>query len=125
MIPSPSSNADESGWSKLSVMERRMGASEGWDPCHHDREAGPGRMCDRAPGKRPAEGAFGGVAPSVRARQAEHVLGQIRQDQVRRDRRHLVETRFAELALDVVFLGEAVAAMGLEARIRGLERGVG
>ena len=45
----------------------------------------------------------------------EHVLGEIGQDQVGRDRRDLVEPRLAELALDVVFLGEAEAAMGLEA----------
>src|ERR1700722_2524864 len=56
---------------------------------------------------------------SIRPRQAEDVLGQEAQDQVGRDRRHLVEPRFAELALDVVLLGKAEAAMGLHARFAG------
>src|SRR4051812_48508218 len=62
---------------------------------------------------------------SVGARQAEHVLGQVGENQVRRDRRDLIEARLAELALDVVLLGEAEAAMGLDAGIGRLERGVG
>ena len=53
------------------------------------------------------------------------MLGQIRQDQVGADRRHLVQPGFAVLALDVVFLGEAEAAMGLDADIRRLEGSVG
>ena len=58
-----------------------------------------------------------GNAPtlSIRPRHAEHVLGEIAQDEVGRDRRHLVEAGLAELALDVVFLGEAEAAVGLHA----------
>jgi hypothetical protein len=51
------------------------------------------------------------------ARQTEHVLAEIGQDQVRRDRRDLVEARLAELALDIVFLGEAEAAVGLHAGV--------
>src|SRR5262249_40736250 len=46
-------------------------------------------------------------ACSVRARQAEHVLGEVGQDQVGRDRRGLVEPGLAKLALDVELLGEA------------------
>ena len=42
----------------------------------------------------------------------------IGQDQIGRDRRHLIEPRLAEFALDVVFLGKAEAAMGLHAGIR-------
>ena len=41
-------------------------------------------------------------------------------DEVRGDRRHLVEPRFAEFPLHVVFLGEAEAAEGLDAGIRRL-----
>jgi hypothetical protein len=57
------------------------------------------------------------ISALVGARQPQHVLGQIGQDQIGRDRRHLIEPRFAEFALDVVFLGEAEAAMGLNAHI--------
>src|SRR6476646_3255101 len=57
-----------------------------------------------------------------RTRQPEHVLGDVREDEVRRDRRHLVEPRLAELALDVVFIGETEAAMRLHADVRRLPR---
>src|SRR6478735_5350559 len=43
---------------------------------------------------------------SERTRQAEHVLGDVREDQVRRYRRYLVEPCLAELALDVVLVRE-------------------
>src|SRR6267378_7118309 len=52
-------------------------------------------------------------AASVGARQAEHVLGEVAQHEVGRDRCDLVEPRLAELALGVVLLGEAEAAVGL------------
>jgi hypothetical protein len=42
------------------------------------------------------------------------------QDQVGRDRRHLIQARLPELALDDVFLGETEAAMGLQALIGGV-----
>ena len=58
------------------------------------------------------------------ARQAEHVLGQIGQDQVGRDRGDLVEPGLAELALDVVLGGEAEAAVGLQADVGGLPGGL-
>src|SRR4051812_39681000 len=44
---------------------------------------------------------------SEAARQAEHVLGNVAEDQVGADRRHLVQPRLAELALHVVLVGEA------------------
>ena len=54
------------------------------------------------------------------------MLGNMGEDQVGRDRRHLVQPRLAELALDVVFARESVAAVELQAgvgrlpcRIRG------
>ena len=50
---------------------------------------------------------------------SEHVLGEIGQDQVGRDRRHVIEPRLAELALDVELLGKAEAAMGLHAHVGG------
>src|SRR5688500_12509641 len=42
------------------------------------------------------------VPPSIRSRHPQHMLGNIRQDQVGRDRRDLIEARLTELALDVV-----------------------
>ena len=45
------------------------------------------------------------------------MLGDIRQDQVGRDRRDLIKAGFAELSLDVVFTGKAEAAMELQAGI--------
>src|SRR5262245_27102457 len=58
-----------------------------------------------------------GNAISVRPRQAEHMLSQIREDHVGRDRRHLIEPRFTELALDIVFLRETETAVGLHAHV--------
>src|SRR5207247_2436949 len=58
---------------------------------------------------------------SVRTRHAEHMLRQVGEDQVRGDRRHLVEARLAELPLHVVLLREAEAAMGLDAGVGRLE----
>ena len=52
-------------------------------------------------------------------RQPEDVLGHVGIDQVGRDRRHLVEPGLAELAFDVVFVGETEAAVGLHADIGG------
>src|SRR6188474_1159141 len=46
----------------------------------------------------------------VRPWQIEHVLGEVGENEVGRDRRHLVEPRLAEFALDIEFLGEAEAA---------------
>src|SRR5206468_9342906 len=57
------------------------------------------------------------MAASVRAGHAEHMLGDEGEHQVGRDRRHLIEPRLAEFALDVVFLSKAEAAMGLDAGI--------
>src|SRR3954471_5639353 len=50
---------------------------------------------------------------SEAARQAEDVLGDVAEDQVGADRRHLVQPRLAELALHIVLGGEAEAAMEL------------
>src|SRR6185437_6440823 len=53
---------------------------------------------------------------SITARQVEHMLGNIGQDQIGRDRRNLVKPGLAEFTLDVVLLGETEAAMRLQAR---------
>src|SRR3546814_11704995 len=45
------------------------------------------------------------------------MLGDIGQNHVRADRRHLIEARLAELAFDVVLGGEAETAVGLDARL--------
>src|SRR5712691_7578257 len=63
------------------------------------------------------------AAASVGAGQAQHVLGEVAQHEVGRDRRDLVQARLAELALDVVLLGEAEAAVGLQAHVARLPRG--
>ena len=53
------------------------------------------------------------------------MLRHIRQNQVRRNRRHLIQPRLAELALNIVFLGETEAAMGLDAGLGGGPGAVG
>jgi len=53
------------------------------------------------------------------------VLGDVREDEVRRDRSDLVETRLAEIALYIVLGVEAVAAEGLKGGVGRLLRGVG
>ena len=50
----------------------------------------------------------------------EHVLAEVGEHEVVRDRRDRVEPRLAELALDVVLLREAEAAVRVEARVRRL-----
>src|SRR3984893_1995850 len=88
-----------------------------WAPASASRELqnGAATACSTAMTVNPSSG--GMLAYSVGARHAEHGRGQERQDQVGRDRRDLVEPRFAELALDVVFFGEAEPAMGLHAGV--------
>ena len=60
-----------------------------------------------------------------RPRHAQHVLADVGEDQVGRDRRDLVEPRLAELALDVVLRREAEAPVGLQARVGRLPRRTG
>src|SRR5438105_13376821 len=62
---------------------------------------------------------------SKRSRQAEHVLCHVRQNQVGRNRRDLIEARLAKFALDVVLAGEAESAGRLQTRIRRFRRGGG
>src|SRR4030081_713149 len=65
------------------------------------------------------------VCPLIRARQAEHVLRDVSKYQIGRDRRDTREPRFAPLALDVVFAGEAETAMRLHARFRSVPHALG
>src|SRR5690606_21143241 len=58
-----------------------------------------------------------------RARQLQQMLGHVGKNQVGGDRRHLVQPSLAELALHVVFVGEAEAAVGLQAGVGRLPRG--
>src|SRR5215472_18134125 len=55
---------------------------------------------------------------SERSRHAQHVLADVGEDEIGRNRRYLVETRLAELALDVVLAGEAESAVRLQAGVR-------
>ena len=48
--------------------------------------------------------------PLERAREPQHVLPQIRQEEVRGDGRHLIEARLAEFPFDIILCGEAEAA---------------
>src|SRR5262249_13906134 len=59
---------------------------------------------------------------SVRPRQPEHVLGDISENQVGRDRSDLIQARLAGFPLDIVFLSKSKAAVGLNRDIRGLPR---
>src|SRR5688572_5339137 len=58
-------------------------------------------------------------------RQSQHVLGDVAEDQVGRDRSDLVQPRLAELALDVVFAREAEAAVHLQAHVGRLPARLG
>jgi hypothetical protein len=53
------------------------------------------------------------------------MLGDIGKDEVRGDRRDLIQARFAELALHVILGGKAESAVELEARIRRFPRSFG
>src|SRR5213594_3062656 len=70
---------------------------------------------------------FDSVAPwgSVALGQAQHVLGQVVENHLLRDRRDLVETHLAPEPLDVEFLRVAVAAVGLQRDVARLEAGLG
>ena len=46
------------------------------------------------------------------------MFGKIAEDQIGRNRCHLIEPGLAEFAFDIVFLGKAKAAIGLNAGFR-------
>src|SRR3954462_8239030 len=62
---------------------------------------------------------------SVAPRHAQDVLAHVGLDEVVGDRGDLVEPGLAELALDVVLLGEAEAAVGVHADVGRLPGGLG
>src|SRR4051794_14139913 len=61
-------------------------------------------------------------ADSIGLRQTEGPFGEIAENEIGRDRRNLIEPRFAEFALDVIFLGKSEAAMDLQTGFGGLPR---
>src|SRR5258708_994086 len=60
---------------------------------------------------------------SIRLRQAEHFLGDETQDQLRADRRDAGDQGFAQIALDMIFLGVTKTAMGHHGLLAGLKAG--
>src|SRR4051794_33698880 len=95
-----------------------------WAPASASRELqnGAATACSTAMTVSPSSGSI--CLFSVGAGHAQHVLGDVGQNQIGRDRRDLIEPRLAEFALDVVFLGEAKAAMGLYAGIGRVPGGI-
>src|SRR5580704_235344 len=65
------------------------------------------------------------AASLVRPGQAEHVLGEVVEHHLLRDRGDAHQPRFAPVALDVVLLRVAEPAVGLEGSVGGLETGLG
>src|SRR4051794_6289386 len=61
---------------------------------------------------------------SIRLRQAEHFFGDKTQDELRADRGDAGDQGFAQIALDVKFLGVAEAAMGHDRLLAGLKAGL-
>src|SRR6266481_8923383 len=64
-------------------------------------------------------------ASSVRPGKTEHVLGNVGENQVGRNRRNLIQPRLAKLAFNVIFLSEAKTAVGLHSGVRALPGSVG
>ena len=62
---------------------------------------------------------------SERPRQAQHVLGEVGENQIGRNRRNLIQPGFAEFTLDIVFAGKAIAAVKLQADIGRFPGGIG
>src|SRR6185503_3818866 len=61
------------------------------------------------------------IDPSVGLRQTEHLLGDEAEDHLRRDRRDAPNQRLAQVALDVVLGGVAIAAVGHDRLLAGVE----
>src|SRR3954452_24304313 len=81
----------------------------------------PGSMLRIAPERR-----FESVrSSSIRLRQAEHLLGDEAENELRADRRDARDQGFPQIALDVIFLGVAEAAMGHDRLFAGVETGFG
>src|SRR5882724_1262504 len=81
----------------------------------------PGSMLRIAPERR-LESAR---SSSVRLRQAEHLLGNEAENELRADRRDPRDQGFPQIALDVIFLGVTEAAMRHDRLLAGVETGFG
>src|SRR5579862_7792041 len=57
------------------------------------------------------------IDSSKRARHTQYMFAEVGQDEVGGNGRNLVQARLAELALHVIFRGEAIPAVRLKARI--------
>src|SRR5215468_8876471 len=62
---------------------------------------------------------------SIRLRQAQHLLGDEAENELRRDRGDARDQRFPQVTLDVIFLGVTEAAMGHHGLLAGAEAGFG
>src|SRR5438105_13013106 len=60
----------------------------------------------------------------IRLGQAEHALGDVAEDELRRDRRDAAEERLAQVTLDVVLGSVAIAAVGHHRLLAGIEAGL-
>src|SRR5260370_17082770 len=60
---------------------------------------------------------------SIRLRQAQHFLGNKTENELRADRRDARDQGFAQIALDMKFLGIAEAAMGHHGLLAGMKAG--
>ena len=66
----------------------------------------------------------GYVRPAlVRSRHAQHMLGDVGEDEIGGDRRDLKQTSLPPFPLDVVFAREAETAMTLHGGLAGMPRG--
>src|SRR5262249_61902041 len=61
---------------------------------------------------------------SIRPRQSQDMLRDVRENQVGRDRRNLVQAGLPELALDIVIFGKAEPTVRLQSGVGGLPRGI-
>src|SRR2546423_239850 len=79
---------------------------------------GAATACSSATTRRPCNGRvlIDGLLLK-RARHVQHMLAQIRQDEISGDGRDLIQTRFTEFALNVIFSCKAKASVGLQAHI--------
>src|SRR2546421_7485244 len=62
---------------------------------------------------------------SIRLRQAEHLLGDEAENELRADRRDARDQGFPQIALDVIFLRVAESTMGHHRLLAGVEAGFG
>src|ERR1700692_131597 len=60
---------------------------------------------------------------SIRLRQAQHLLGDETENELRADRGDAGDQGFPEVSLDMIFLGVAETAMGHDRLLAGLEAG--